>query len=658
MLRNVNFSVRLAILTGTLLAIIAAISIACLSGMADMNHDFQDVYEDKTLAMAHLSAVADTMHRVRIRAFDALLSRDPAKLPLLSVELQKHVKELASQWQAYRNTPLDEDEQALARTIDAGLASLSAFYTSVVAAVASGNPEAAASRLARDSTAEFRKAATPLRALLDLQRQQAGSLYHHSEEHYRRSNALSISLAVGGFVLGILLSWSITASITRPVGRMVAGMGRLADGDTAIEIRDADRRDEIGALARALEVFRQNAIAMDNLRRRRRDEEEAKRRRQAAANQLIQDFSGGVSGVLTMLADAASSMQSTAENMSAVARRAAQQATTVSEATRTAAGKVDIVAGEAGKLRGTVEEIALQLERSDGVMRTAVDEAERSDAIVGSLAEKAGRIGEILSLIQSIASQTNLLALNATIEAARAGDAGKGFAVVAGEVKNLSSQSARAAGDIGSQIQGIQDAAEEAVGTIKRFGATIDAVNQATGVIAQAARRQEGVSQEISGNARAATQSTQEAAAALAIVAEAIAHTTGASAEVLTSSRHVSETARDLSAEVESFLTAIRDAGERRHYERMTVDIMVGLGWADQRRDCRMHDVSLGGASLEARVDLPVGSPVELTIPGVAPIQARIARRSETDTHLQFRLDEATAMRVNGFMDGRSPLAA
>ncbi len=655
MLRNFRFSSRLAILTGTLLSIIVAISGFCITGMSEMNGDFQAVYEDKTLAMAHLGVVADTMHRVRIRSFDALLNQDPTKAPQLSAELDIHIKQLMGQWQSYLATPIDPAEKVLAVKVGNGLESLTVFYRQVVGIIAAGNTDKAAAMLAKESTTEFRKAATPLRELLDLQRKQAGTLYHDSEEHFQRSNTLCLVLAVGGFILGIALSWRITTSITRPVARMVAGMERLADGDTTIDIRDIDRKDEIGALAKALEVFRQNALAMENLRKRRREEEEAKRRRQAAANQLIQDFSGGVSGVLRMLADAATLMQSTAERMVQISRDAARDAVTISQATGTAAGNVGMMAGEVGKLSATVDEINRQVRDATEVVRNAVVEAEHSNSIVVGLAVKTVRIGEILKLIHSIATRTNLLALNATIEAARAGDSGKGFAVVAGEVKHLSNQSAHAAGEISAQIASIQDATNEAVVAIKSFGGTIEAVNQATGVISAAAKRQEMMSSELSGNAMVATRSTKEAGLALSTIVNAIEHTKDASAEVLTSARHVFESARDLQGEVESFLVAIREAGERRQYERMTVDMMVQICWAGHARECRMHDVSLGGASLDARMELPAGSPVELLIPGVAPIQARIARLSNDATHLQFRLDEATAMRVSGFMDGRSP---
>ena len=661
MLRNIRFGTRLAFLTGILLATIALISFVCERAMSEMNGDFKEVYEDKTLAMAHLSSVADTIHRVRIRAFDATLNRDRQKQAQISNELEKHISELFNQWHAYLNTPLDQDEKHLADQIDASLTSLTKFYRNVAAVAEAGKSDDAAALLARDSTAEFRKAATPLRALLELQRKEAGALYHDSEDHYQRSNSISLTLAGGGFILGIALSWRITTSITRPVGRMVLGMGRLAGGDTSIEVRDMNRKDEIGALARALEVFRQNAVAMDNLCTRRQHEEEAKRRRQAAANQLIQDFSGGVSGVLQMLADAAGSMENTAEKMSEIAREAGRQAITVSEATKTAASRVDTVAAETGSFSAMVNEIVRQVEEATEIVHTAVSEADRSDAIISGLAEKASLIGDILKMIRSIASQTNLLALNATIEAARAGEAGKGFAVVAGEVKNLSGQSAGAAEEIAAHVQGIQTATREAVDAIKHFGSTIDAVNHATKLIASAAQRQESLSRDISINTEAATKGTQDATRALVVVSDAIDHTTGASAEVLASSRHVSQSARDLKQEVESFLVAIREAGERRQYERIPASTKVALHWSEQRKECMMIDISLGGASLEARFDLAAGTPVQLNIPGVAPIDARIARLSDSFTHLQFRLDETTAMRVSSFMDGRvltTPLAA
>ncbi len=462
---------------------------------------------------------------------------------------------------------------------------------------------------------------------------------------------VSVASALGLIISGYFL---VIFGVARPIATLTIAMSSLADGDTDVKIQHADRKDEIGALACALEVFRQNAVAIINLNKRRCEEEEAKRRRQAAANQLLQDFSGGVSGVLKMLADAASSMQSTAERMSEISRNAAQQAISVSNATNTADGNVATVAGEAEKLVATVSQITEEVNEATSIVNTAVAEANRSDAIISGLADKTLRIGEILKLIHSIASRTNLLALNATIEAARAGEAGKGFAVVAHEVKNLSNQSAHAAEDISAQIKGIQDATKDAVNAIKGFGATIDTVNQATKVIAAAATSQQLVSREISENAAAASQSTRDVSTALVTITGAIEHTIAASSEVLNSSRQVTETAHSLQEEVESFLIAIRDAGERRQYERIPINMTVRVSCSGMTHDCRMSDISLGGTSLEGRIDLSVGTSVSLTIPGVQPIQARIARLSDESTHLQFRLDETTAMLVSAFMDGRT----
>ena len=463
--------------------------------------------------------------------------------------------------------------------------------------------------------------------------------------------SISVIAALGLIVSGYFL---IIVGVARPISTLTNSMSSLAGGDTSIEIGYANRQDEIGALARALEVFRQNAVAIVNLNKRRQEEEEAKRRRQAAANQLLQDFSGGVSGVLKMLADAASSMQGTAEKMSEVSRNAFQHAIAVSNATKTADGNVGIVAEVTEKLVTTVAEITRQVHGATAVVNTAVSEADRSDSIISGLSDKTVRVGEILKLIHSIASRTNLLALNASIEAARAGEAGKGFAVVANEVKSLSNQSAHAAEDISAQIRGIQDATKDAVSAIKGFGETIDTVNQATRVIATAAVSQEGVSREIVNNAAAASQSTREAAIALVTITEAIEHTIEASSEVLSSSRQVTETASNLQEEVESFLVAIRDAGERRQYERIPINLIVRIAWSGQSHDCRICDISLGGASLEGRIDLAIGTSVTLAISGDEPIHARIARLSENSTHLQFRLDEKTAMLVSRFMDGQT----
>ena len=476
------------------------------------------------------------------------------------------------------------------------------------------------------------------------------------EFHAMLGNAerLTVLAALAALAVGMLLLLLTHRTVTRPLLGITGLMKRLAAGETSIDIDYARRQDEIGALGRALEVFRQNALSVGLLNERRRGEEENKRRRQAAANQLIQDFSGGVVGVLGMLSHAASAMQATAHRMAEVSDRASGRADTVTASTGATVDGIATVASEVTRLSMTVDSISTQVTEAAVMVRDAVGDADRTTIIVRGLADKVERIDDILGLIQSIASQTNLLALNATIEAARAGEAGKGFAVVAGEVKALSGQTSRAAADIAIQIDAIQDATREVVGAIAGFGATASRINQATSVISAAIGEQDAAFSGISNSACQASSAAEMAAQAIGDIGQAIRENREAAAAVLSTSGELTRTSDDLRREVEEFLKAVRDAGERRQYERVTVDAEVRVTLADGRSyQVRMGDISLGGASLDGRLAGTVGTALEVLLPrsGEA-LSARIARLVGDVTSIQFRLDEATAARISGFMDG------
>ncbi|CAK0771508.1 methyl-accepting chemotaxis protein [Azospirillaceae bacterium] len=560
-LRNVKFAVRLALLTGVLLSIMAAINITCLTGMSDMNHDFQEVYEGKTLAMAHLSMVADTIHRIRIRAFDAIIIRDQAKARQLSVELDKHFNELQTYWQLYKNMPGDITEKELTEKIDSGLMSMTTFYKYVISSTETKNYDFAATLLSRDSTTEFRKAATPLRALLDLQRQQAGVLYHDNEDHYRRTNALCVALAIGGFVSGIILSWVVTVSITRPVGHLVANMARLAQGDTSIDIYDVDRKDEIGALALALEVFRRNFVEMEHLRsdqELRRKQIEADKREMM--NRLADKFDASVKSVVGAVFSLASQMQSAAQTLFVSANESSHLSRTVAVAADHASDNVQTVASSAEELTVSVNDIRRQVLESSRIACAAVDEAERTNLTIASLSNTAQKIGDVVQLINSIASQTNLLALNATIEAARAGEAGKGFAVVAGEVKNLASQTAKATDDIKLQIGQMQSITGVAVNTIKGITYTIRSMNEISATITSAVEEQSAAVCEIARSITEAARATQDVSnniEQVSHVTDKTKHMASETLEVVNELTHQSDTLRQ---EVESFISCVRSS--------------------------------------------------------------------------------------------------
>jgi methyl-accepting chemotaxis protein len=374
------------------------------------------------------------------------------------------------------------------------------------------------------------------------------------------SEISSVVLSVGGIVLGLLVAWFIGGGIARPIVAMTAAMARLAGGDKAIVVPALGRKDEIGQMAEAVEVFKRNAIEMDRLAVEQQKEQERKEARQLAIEGYIKGFDESVTGLLRILASAATEMRTTAESMSETAEETSRQSTVVAAASEQASANVQTVASAAEELANSVAEISRRVSESTEIAGRAVTEATRTNADVKGLADAAKMIGNVVELINDIASQTNLLALNATIEAARAGEAGKGFAVVASEVKSLATQTAKATEEIAGQVSRMQNATDGAVGAIEGISGTITKISEIAVVISSAVEEQGAATQEIARNVQQAAAGTNEVSSNIVGVTQAASQTGAASAQVLATAGQLAKQSEVLRAEVDTFLGNIRAA--------------------------------------------------------------------------------------------------
>ncbi|MET7245052.1 methyl-accepting chemotaxis protein [Methylobacterium sp. EM32] len=365
---------------------------------------------------------------------------------------------------------------------------------------------------------------------------------------------LVLTLGLGG------MAW-VAYGVTGPLTTMTAAMRRLAGGDTASPIPYGTRRDEIGAMAGALAVFR------DSMIRTRRLEEEtalarasAEEQRRAGMRQMADGFERAVGGIVGMVSAAASELQATAESMSATAGETASRSTSAAAAADQAAANVGTVAAAAEELGASVAEIARQVTDSSDLAQAAVAEATVTGGLVQDLSQAASRIGDVVALISSIAAQTNLLALNATIEAARAGEAGRGFAVVAAEVKELAGQTAKATDEISSQIARIQGSTGQAVQAIEGIGTRIREIATVAAAVAATVEQQGAATQEIVRNVAHAATGTGEVTTSIGGVAGAAEETGAAANQVLASASELSRQSEHLTAEVQRFLAGVRAA--------------------------------------------------------------------------------------------------
>ncbi len=376
-------------------------------------------------------------------------------------------------------------------------------------------------------------------------------------------NKILTFLIVGGIVATFLavlgVRWILKSVIADPVNDMTKRMNQLAGGDVSIDVPALDRRDEIGDIARAVQVFKENTIAKQGMEEEARAAAAAREARMLRLEELIRSFETAVASVLEMVAQSAQKMTATARRMVEFADGAADRANSAASSASEANSNVRMVAEAAEELSNSITEIAQQVAMSNDVAANATREADGVNTRVTGLAGAADKIGEIIELITGIAEQTNLLALNATVEAARAGEAGKGFAVVASEVKNLARQTVKATEDISTQVSTIQKETHMTVGAIKGIGSTISSMDGITTAIAAAIEEQGAATQEIARNIDHAATGTNSVYEDITEVSHAIHETDQAAKEVLVAVEHLQQQSATLRMEVDRFLAGIRE---------------------------------------------------------------------------------------------------
>jgi methyl-accepting chemotaxis protein len=393
-------------------------------------------------------------------------------------------------------------------------------------------------------------------AFYDNAEQILGSAY--STARFSFLIALGVLVAVAAASVGLVTM--VRRRVCKPIVDLTATMSRLAGGDVSDEILGSDRDDEIGAMAAAVRVFKDNMIKADRLAAEKEAENDVKMRRAHVLDDLTRAFEAKVSELVGGLSSASAVMEDTAQSMSSTASATNRQAGVVAAASEQTSANVQMVASATEELTSSIAEIGRQVAQSTEIAARAVDNARRTGDTARSLAEGAQKIGDVVTLIQTIAAQTNLLALNATIEAARAGEAGRGFAVVASEVKSLAGQTAKATTEISEQIAAIQTASDETVTAIKNVVDVIAEIDQIGVAIASAIQQQGSATKEISRNVQQAARGTQEVTSNISGVQRAADDTGSAANQVLGAAEQLSSQSRDLAGQVNRFLSEVRAA--------------------------------------------------------------------------------------------------
>jgi methyl-accepting chemotaxis protein len=573
---NLSIAAKLGIASGLGILLVVAMMITQSQG----NIEIRDADARKSAQQAIARDTVDfkaSMRGMQIGVRDLRLATSPTDLQKASDYLASRLKS-ANQFaddilklSHGENRARIEKLRTIAADYAKGAGQIAAVRGEMIAA-SGGGAEAAAkvAKLNEEAVRIAREVTLPIASEIEaLANQVIDSAKKSVEEQAAQSahamaSAERTSMIVGLCTALLLIGTTVFSffTISRPMRRLSVSMEELAGGNFAVVLPGLGRKDELGAVAGAVEKFKvvSERKAHEEVEAKIQQDRISARQRKAEMVKLADSFEAAVGEIIETVSSASTELEASAGTLTATAERSQELTTIVAAASEEASTNVQSVASATEELSSSVNEISRQVQESARMAGEAVDQARTTNDRVSELSKAASRIGDVVELINTIAGQTNLLALNATIEAARAGEAGRGFAVVASEVKALAEQTAKATGEIGQQIAGIQNATQESVSAIKEISGTIERLSEISSTIAAAVEEQGAATQEISRNVQQAAMGTQQVSSNIADVQRGTSETGSASSQVLSAAQSLSGDSNRLKLEVGKFLDTVRAA--------------------------------------------------------------------------------------------------